>query len=97
MHRVQPKIFEISVAARAVRGVLQLLRGVSEDGSGPARLDVRVDERIALDAVVPLPFDGEVGVGLFDVDGLGSPVPVVRQARRLYRAARHLRSRSRTG
>src|SRR5215472_4825447 len=53
MHRVQPKIFEISDAARAVRGVLQLLRGVSEDGSGPARLDVRVDERIALDAVVP--------------------------------------------
>ena len=53
-----------------MRGVLQLLRGVSEDGSGPARLAVRVDERIALDAVVPLPLDGEVGVGLFDVDGL---------------------------
>jgi hypothetical protein len=50
-------------AARAVRGVLQLLRGVSEDGSGPARLAVHVDERIALDAVVPLPLDGEVGVG----------------------------------
>ena len=56
-----------------MRGVLQLLRGVSEDGSDPARLAVRVDERIALDAVVPLPFDGEVGVGLFDVDGLGTP------------------------
>jgi hypothetical protein len=58
-----------------VRGVLQLLSGVSEDGSGPARLAVRVDERIALDAVVPLPLDGEVGVGLFDVDGLGVAVP----------------------
>src|SRR6516164_1126326 len=65
----------ISVAARAVRGVLQLLRGVSEDGSGPARLAVHVDERIALEAVVPLPLDGEVGVGLFDVDGLGVAVP----------------------
>src|SRR5215470_1507558 len=60
---------------RAVCGVLQLLRGVSEDGSGPTRLAVRVDERIALDAVVPLPLDGEVGVGLFDVDGLGVAVP----------------------
>ena len=58
-----------------MRGVLQLLRGVSEDGSGPARLAVRVDERIALDTVVPLPLDGEVGVGLFDVDGLGVAVP----------------------
>src|SRR5262249_10073232 len=28
-----------------------------------------------LDAVVPLPLDGEVGVGLFDVDGLGVAVP----------------------
>ena len=40
--------------------MLQLLDGVSEDGSGPARLAIHVDERIALDAVVPLPLDGEV-------------------------------------
>ena len=56
-------------------GVLQFLRGVSEDGSGPARLAVHVDERIALDAVVPLPLDGEVSVGLLDVNGFGIPIP----------------------
>ena len=55
--------------------MLQLLRGVSEDGSGPARLAIHIDERIALDAVVPLPFDGEVSVGLFDVDEFGIPIP----------------------
>jgi hypothetical protein len=59
-------IFEISAAAR---GVLQLLRGLSEDGSGLARLAIQVDEVIALHAVVPLPLDGEVSVGIFDVDG----------------------------
>ena len=66
-----------------MRGVLQLLRGVSEDGSGPARLAVRVDERIALDTVVPLPLDGEVGVGLFDVDGFGIAVPCQRRGERI--------------
>jgi hypothetical protein len=45
---------------------------VSEDGSGPA--SIHVDERIALDAVVPLPFDG-VSVGLFDEDEFGIPIP----------------------
>jgi hypothetical protein len=55
--------------------MLQLLRGVSEDGSGPARLAVHVDERIALDAVVPLPVDGEVSVRLLDVNGFGIPIP----------------------
>jgi hypothetical protein len=53
--------------------MLQLLRGVSEDGSCPARLVIHVDERLALDAVVALPLDGEVSVGLFDVDGFGIP------------------------
>src|SRR5215471_4886272 len=55
--------------------MLQLLRGVSEDGSCPARLVIHVDERLALDAVVALPLDGEVSVGLFDVDGFGIPIP----------------------
>src|SRR6516162_4827311 len=54
--------------------MLQFRRGVSEDGSGPARLAIHVDERIALDAVVPLPLDGEVSVGLLDVDGFGVPI-----------------------
>ena len=60
---------------RALRGVHQLLRGISEDGSGPARLAIRVDEGIALDAVMPRPLDGEVGVGLLDVEGFGIAIP----------------------
>src|SRR5215467_305313 len=55
--------------------MLQLLRRVSEDGSGPARLAIRVDEGIALDAVMPRPLDGEVGVGLLDVEGFGMAIP----------------------
>ena len=36
---------------------------------------INEDECVALDAVVPLPVDGEVGIGLFDVDRLGVSIP----------------------
>jgi len=55
--------------------VLQLLGWVPEDSSGSTGLAVNEDECRTLDAVVPLPIDGEVGVGFFDVDGLGLPIP----------------------
>jgi len=54
--------------------VFQLLRRVSQDGSGSGGLPIDEDECRTLDAVVPLPIDGEVGVGFFDVDGLGLPI-----------------------
>jgi hypothetical protein len=55
--------------------VLKLLRRVSEDSPGSARLAINEDECVALDAVVPLPVDGEVDIGLFDVDRLGVSLP----------------------
>src|SRR5207302_11493675 len=68
--------FEISAAAR---GVFQLLRRVSQDGSGSAGVPIDEDEGRTLDVAVPLPLDGEVGVGLFDVDGFGIAVPCQRR------------------
>ena len=59
--------------------MFQLLRRVSQDGSGSAGLPIDEDERRTLDAVVPLPFDGEVGVGLFDADGFGIAFPCYRR------------------
>ena len=59
--------------------MLQLLRRVSKDGSGPAGLAIRVDEGIALDAVVPRPLDGEVGIGLLEVEGFGIAISCQRR------------------
>src|SRR5262245_64125490 len=56
-------------------GVLQLVSCVSQDGSGSAGLAIDEDECRTVDAVVPLPIDAEIGVGFFDVDGLGLSVP----------------------
>ena len=55
--------------------MLHSLRRVSQDGSGPSRFAVNVHECRTLDAVATLPFDGEVRIGLFDMDGFGVPVP----------------------
>ena len=55
--------------------MLKLLRRVSEDSSSSAHLAIDENECVALDAVVPLPIDGEVGIGLFDVDRLGVSIP----------------------
>jgi hypothetical protein len=50
------------------------MRRVSEDGSGPTRIPIGVDECGTLDAVVALPFDREGGIRFFDVDGFGIPI-----------------------
>ena len=55
--------------------MLHSLRRVSQDGSGPSRFGVNVHECRTLDAVATLPLDGEVRIGLFDMDGFGVPVP----------------------
>jgi len=54
-------------------GVLQLVRRISQDASASAGLLIDEDECCTLDAVMALPLDGEVGVGLFDVDGFAVP------------------------
>src|SRR3974377_2635596 len=51
------------------------MRRVPEDSPGSARLAINENECVALDAVVPLPVDGEVGMGLFDMDRLGVSIP----------------------
>jgi hypothetical protein len=55
-------------------GLFQRVRRVSQDGSGSSGVPIDEDECRTLDVVVPLPLDGEVGVGLFDVDGFGIAV-----------------------
>src|ERR1700751_2309566 len=62
-----------------MRGVIQLLRRVSQDGSGCLGLAIDEDECRTLDAVVALPLDGEVGVALFEVDGFWIAVPCQRR------------------
>src|ERR1700736_2236982 len=44
---------------------------VAEDGEHPARDSVAVDEGGAVDAIMPGPGDGEVGLSLLDMDRLG--------------------------
>src|SRR6516162_2507031 len=64
-------------------GVFQLVRRVSQDASASAGLLIDEDECCILDAVMALPLDGEVGVGLFDVDGFGIAVPCQRRGERI--------------
>ena len=49
--------------------------GVAEDRGDAAGVAIGVDERWALDAIAALPFDGEAGIGLLQVDGFGIPIP----------------------
>ena len=44
---------------------------VAEDGEHPARDSVAIDEGGAVDAIMPGPGDGEVGLSLLDMDRLG--------------------------
>ena len=59
--------------------MFQLVRRVSQDGSGSPRVPIDEDECRPVDAVVPVPLDGEFGVGLFDVDGFGIAVSCQRR------------------
>src|ERR1700730_18754843 len=47
---------------------------VAEDGEHPARDSVAIDEGGAVDAIMPGPGDGEVGLSLLDMDRL-PPAP----------------------
>jgi hypothetical protein len=58
----------------ATRSGFQPLRWVSEDGPGTTGLATYEDECRALDAVGPLPVDGEAGIRFFSADGLGIPI-----------------------
>src|SRR5260370_35422620 len=48
---------------------------VAEDGRNAAGVSVGVDKGGPLDAIPALPFDGEAGIGLLQVDRFGVPVP----------------------
>jgi hypothetical protein len=54
--------------------VFELMRRVSQDGSGLAGIAIDEDECGTLDAVVPLPIDPESDIGFFDMDGFGLPI-----------------------
>jgi len=45
--------------------------GVAQDGRDAAGTAISVDESRPFDPVVTLPFDGEAGIGLLQVDGIG--------------------------
>ena len=45
--------------------------GVAEDGRDAAGVAVGVDESGPLDPIAALPFDGEAGIGFFQVDRFG--------------------------
>ena len=51
-----------------------LIGRVAQDGNDAARDLVGVDEGRAVNAEMPGPADGEVGVGFFNVDRLGIPI-----------------------
>jgi hypothetical protein len=53
----------------------EFLRGAAEDSGGAAGVAIGVDESWSLDKIVALPFDGEAGIGLLQVDGFGIPIP----------------------
>ena len=57
-----------------------LVGGVAKDGEQPIGDSVAVYEGRAVEAVVPGPGDGEVGVGLFDVDRIR--IAIARQSNR---------------
>ena len=48
--------------------------GVAEDSGDAAGVAIGVDESGPLDPVAALPFDGEAGIGLLQVDRVGVPV-----------------------
>ena len=48
--------------------------GVAEDSGDAAGIAIGVDESGSLDTIVTLPFDGEAGIGLLQVDRFGIPV-----------------------
>ena len=73
------------------RGVLQLVSWVSQDGSGSAGLAIDEDECRTVDPAVPLPIDGEIGVSLFEVDGLGLSVPSQLRSEPIRRDESHCR------
>ena len=56
--------------------VFELMRRVSQDGSGLTGIAIDEDECGTLDAVVPLPIDREGDIGFFDIDGFWLPICV---------------------
>jgi hypothetical protein len=56
--------------------VFELMRLVSQDGSGLTGIAIDEDECGTLDAVVPLPIDREGDIGFFDIDGFWLPIPL---------------------
>jgi hypothetical protein len=54
--------------------VFELMRGVSQDGSGLVGIAIDEDKCGTFDAVAPLPIDREGDIGLFDMDGFGLPI-----------------------
>jgi len=55
--------------------VSEFLCGVAENGGDAAGVAIGVDESVPLDAIAALPFDGEAGIGLLQVDRFGVTVP----------------------
>ena len=52
-----------------------LLCGVAENGGDATGVAIGVDESWSLDMIVALPFDGEAGIGLLQVDLFRVTVP----------------------
>jgi len=48
---------------------------VAENGREAAGVAIGVDEGWPLDTIVALPFDGEAGIGLLQVDRFGVSIP----------------------
>ena len=55
--------------------VSDLLCGVAENGGDAAGVAIGVDESWSFDTLVALPFDGEAGIGLLQVDRFGVSIP----------------------
>jgi len=53
----------------------EFLCGVAENGRDAAGVAIGVDESGPVDPIATLPFDGEAGIGLLQVDGFGVAVP----------------------
>ena len=51
--------------------VSDLLCGVAENGGDATGVAIGVDESWSFDTIVALPFDGEAGIGFFQVDRFG--------------------------
>lgn len=49
-------------------------RRIPENADDTGGLPVHVDEGIAINAIVPVPFDGEGSIGFLEVDRFGSAV-----------------------